>query len=349
MSKSVKKTIVITAAVLIGLMLFASVYLILKNRSIAKDYYHELAAERWDGTDVSCSEVSVYYEENVGIATPDVAYAVTSINQRLKSDNYLTVGDNGLNWYYAYAGIADITVEKGSRSIQAEAFGIGGEFFKIHEMPLLSGTYFDTDIAEKSMVILDEYAAWELFGAVDVAGMQVLIGNDFYTVAGVVGTADTKASMAAYGDRCKIYLPYEALRKNVPELTATCFQVVLPNPVESYARSVISGAFGIRDLSARELAEQKSPLNFENRIMVENTGRFGFLRLREKLKYGKYSSMRTDGIKLPFWENMARYEEERQLKRYRLAIALLVQPVLSVFTCVILIIKAILLRIRNHP
>ena len=340
MKASGKKLIVILASVVLVVMLAASLALIFFNRNRAEDFYHETAAERWQDRDTSCAEVSVYFEENSGIATPDIAYAVNNITGRLKADNYLKAGQDGLNWFYAYSGSAAILLEHGPRQVFAEAYGVEGEFFKIHEMPLISGSYFESG-EQRHVVVLDEFAAWELFGAVDVAGMEVLVENDFYTVTGVVKADDSKDAMAAYGDRPKAYIPFNALLTVSPGLKAVNVQAVIPNPVDGYAKSVVSDAFGIRNPSIEELGEQKSPLNFENRIMVENTGRFGFLRLREKLKYDRYSVMQTDGIRLPYWENIARFEEERQLKRYRLAIVLMVPPLLALLIAVILIFRAI--------
>ncbi len=88
-------------------------------------------------------------------------------------------------------------------------YGVGAGYFEVYHHALLFGRYFDrteTEYGEKS-VILNESAAFTLFGVRDAVGRTVTMGDREFTVAGVIrkqaGFLEAQAGVA--------YLPLNAL------------------------------------------------------------------------------------------------------------------------------------------
>ena len=70
----------------------------------------------------------------------------------------------------------------------------------------------------------------------------------------------------------------------------TIYEIVMPNPVEGYAANKVRLALG-----------EDTPA-----IVVDNTNRFGYASLWRDLRDYPLLGMRTQQIRLPYWENAAR-------------------------------------------
>jgi hypothetical protein len=132
------------------------------------------------------------------------------------------------------------------------------------------------------------------------------------------------------------------------ELPIIMYQALLPDPVPNYAKNIVSSAFsgsiapvpdsgsdtddnggnGGTDLNGD--AANGSVLNFSDSFLVENTGRYKAFRLFQNIKAMRYRTMHTDNIELPYWENYARYSEEKIAAMYVIFIILLIYPVIFV-------------------
>ena len=69
----------------------------------------------------------------------------------------------------------------------------------------------------------------------------------------------------------------------------TTYEIVMPDPVEGYAASVL----------AKSLGEDSGA------IVVDNTNRFGFRNLLKDLRDFALLGMRTESVRYPYWENAA--------------------------------------------
>ena len=69
----------------------------------------------------------------------------------------------------------------------------------------------------------------------------------------------------------------------------TTYEIVMPDPVEGYAASVL----------AKSLGEDSGA------IVVDNTNRFGFRNLLNDLRDFALLGMRTESVRYPYWENAA--------------------------------------------
>ena len=142
------------------------------------------------------------------------------------------------------------------------------------------------------LVVLDEVAAWRLFGGTDLAGMGLTINGEPFLVAGVVSREDDFATERAYSGEGGIFMSYSAMTRLTEEEAAIdCYEIVMPNPIRNFAKGILEDSFAGCEV-------------------VENTGRFSLERLGTLLRSFAGRSMRTNGVIYPYWENAARLVED---------------------------------------
>lgn len=179
--------------------------------------------------------------------------------------------------------------------MQADALGIGGDFFLFHQLRLLSGSYFSGNDLMQDYVILDRETAWQLFGSVDVAGMLVTISGRPHMVIGVVERPGGKLYEAAGLDGPRVFVSYETLSAYGSSGGINHFEIVMPNPVRQYALNYVREQLGKQE---REVE------------VLENSTRYSIgKRLRLLLDFGT-RSMNGKAIIYPYWENVARGYED---------------------------------------
>lgn len=183
--------------------------------------------------------------------------------------------------------------------------GVGGEFFEFHPLELLSGNYIYADEIREDRVVLDEDAAWILFSSVDVVGMNIWVNNTQLEIAGVVRRESEKEIKTAYPVQPIMYMHYSMLETANIKSPLVCYEAVMPNPVDNYAKNTILTAYGIDTMvsSDEQLQENIKKLDVE---VLDNTSRYSVPSLFCDLKeYGK-SAVVSKAIGYPYWENAAR-------------------------------------------
>lgn len=71
-------------------------------------------------------------------------------------------------WVDAYSADGKITLVNGKNTLDANAIGIGGDFFMFHPLKPITGSYFSGNDLMQDYCIIDQDAAWQLFGSNDV-------------------------------------------------------------------------------------------------------------------------------------------------------------------------------------
>jgi hypothetical protein len=77
-----------------------------------------------------------------------------------------------------------------------------------------------------------------------------------------------------------------------------CYELLSPNPIPNFAYDVLHNI---------------NAFSQDNVKYIQNSTRFSYSRYLDLLKERKSREMRTDDIKLPYWENVARYKEGRMM------------------------------------
>lgn len=191
----------------------------------------------------------------------------------------------------AYSGYGNVTMKTRDASATVNAIGIGGDFFYFHPIELIDGSYLNDDYLMKDYVVLDRETAWKLFGAVNVTGMQVMIGDTPFIVAGVYDKTDAWLSKEAGLSESTVFLFYDSLSKYGSVSGIQWLDFIIPNPVKGYGKKVF---------------KENSTINLDNAVVIEQSRRFDILPLYKMMPDYLERVMSKSGIIYPYWENMAR-------------------------------------------
>jgi hypothetical protein len=279
-------------------------------------------AERWGGGD-DTAHVSCFIARDAQVSQDTLENFRHSIDDALLA-NSITVESTNPSarlWTDAYSAAGKLTVQSDRGSIDAKAIGIGGDFFLFHPEQLLYGAYFSGNDVLQDYCILDEDGAWQLFGSSDVAGQLVSINGVPHVVSGVIRRPEGKLYKEAGLDTTIVYVSYETLHNLGTDYGINHYEIVMPNPVTSFAANFLKDNIGVSE---------------ENCNIVENSTRYDFVkRLQLVTKFGS-RSMNGKGIIYPYWENVARgYEDITSLLTF-LSMLFLVYSLVLVLIAVIL-------------
>jgi len=280
---------------------------------------------QWTGSqdELRYAQLSLFFADH---AAPDFARIYDlrdALDAALKESSMEPVSEAARLWLDAFSVERDISTDiGGDGSVAATALGIGGDYFYFHPFELMHGQLITGDDLLKDMVVIDEALAWQLFGAFNVVDFPINVGGQPCYVAGVVRVTDRWPESALYGAKGRLFAPFELLENLEPGLTATCYEMILPDPVGGFA-------YG--------LAEKAAPAREGDCLLVENSARYGTFKLLQKLRDFSRLGTQTTAIALPYWENAARMAENWALLIMALIVLLLVTPLVCV---ILLIVKA---------
>lgn len=283
-------------------------------------------ARRWS-SEGGTAQVSCFFSPNAGVTQDSIESFEHSLDNALKEASIEQESPNpgARLWADAYSADGTITLSTDKGTVQADALGIGGDFFLFHQLRLLSGSYFSGNDLMHDYVILDREMAWQLFGSTDVAGMLVTISGRPHMVIGVVERPSGKLYEAAGLDGPRVFVSYETLSAYGNSGGINHFEIVMPNPVKQYALNYVREQLGSQE---REVE------------VLENSTRYSIgKRLRLLLDFGT-RSMNGKAIIYPYWENVARGYEDI------LALLTLFQMVFAIYPSGVLLVW-IVIRWKN--
>ncbi len=253
-------------------------------------------ANRWDA-DGGMAQVSCFFSHDAAISEDMLETFRHSIDSALQEASVTQDSPNASArlWTDAYSADGMITVESDKSKLDAHAIGIGGDFFQFHPLRLLDGSYFSGNDLNSDYCILDEDGAWQLFGSNDVAGMTVMIAGMPHLIAGVVHRDDGYLARAAGLESTIVYVSYSTLERYGTNYGINHYEVVMPNPVRSFAYQYVAEHIGVDE---------------QNLEVVENSKRFKLLERIKAIPAFATRSMNGKAIIYPYWENIARGYED---------------------------------------
>ncbi len=251
------------------------------------------AAERWS-SEGDASQISCFFSADAGITEDRIIGFEHGIDRALEDAGVsMPEEDSGARlWADTYSADGTISISSDRTNLKnVNAIGFGGDFFLLHPLTLVSGSYFSGSDTENNYCVIDRDAAWQLFGSNNVAGMTVFIGGYPYIVTGVVERPDGRLAEAAGLNGTVAYVSYKTLKSLGKCNAINHYEIVMPNPVSSFAYDYIKKNLG-SDEKQTEVIENTSRFSFVNRI--KSIGTFGT------------RSMNSRAIVYPYWENIAR-------------------------------------------
>ena len=316
---SVKK-IVLSLLVILSLLLFG-ILTIWSSRKV-KSLDSQQAAARWDAEGES-AQVSCFFSEEVTVDEMQLTgfrlELEKSLKEVLSAEEYANENDRRLI-IDAYSSMGKITLVSEKGALEADAVGIGGDFFFFHPLKLVSGGYFSGEDLMKDSVIIDEEAAWQLFGSSDIAGQSVLINNVPHFVEGVIKREDGKLAERAGLGKTIVYVSNETLNEYGTGRGISTYEVVAPNPVKGYVYNKVKEKIGVKE---------------EDMVVVENSSRYSVEALVPVILDFGMRSMQHTAVRFPYWENMARGIEDISALVLLLQFILLLLPIVIVVSFLI--------------
>ncbi|MDD2534081.1 MAG: ABC transporter permease [Eubacteriales bacterium] len=224
------------------------------------------------------------------------ARAVESMRQSLKK----AIAEQQVQIVDAFAGFSEQVLTRVSMDNQSNGTitvnltGIGGRFADFRQLQILSGSFINEQDWNERSIVLDETAAWQLFGAIDIAGMTLSIQNHNYTVNGVVRIPQNDQNLLAIAEKPQAFVSYAALHALDPQSSITAYEVRLPEPVPGMGQSYFNDALNA------------GGLNPNDAIIVLHEQRLTFTHLlADWAKIGR-RAIQDSTIVLPWWENANR-------------------------------------------
>lgn len=315
------KQIVLTGIVLFsllcwsGLTVFASV-----SKSGLND---QNAAARWSDEE-DAAQISCFFTEGTEVDKNSIMTFEHQLDSALQEASIVAPNESARLWSDAYSAQGKVTLNSGKISLEADAVGIGGDFFQFHPVRLLKGAYFSGNDLMHDQVILDEDAAWQLFGSNDVTGMEIRIGGIPHYISGVIQREEGRFHEAAGLDKTVVYLSYESLEAYGTTQGIDTYEIVMPNPVRGFAYSKVKEKFGIDE---------------NGMWVVDNTARFGLKQLFTVISEFGLRSMNNHAINYPYWENVARGWEDVLAVVLVLQTICILTPALIILTAIVVLWK----------
>ncbi len=276
-------------------------------------------AGRW-ADEKETAQISCFFSRGSGIDENRIKGWEYGISQKLKEASIEPKTETGRLWADAYSASGKITLKNGKSSVDASAVGIGGDFFLFHPLKLLEGSYFSGNDVLQDYVIIDEYAAWQLFGSNDIIGMQVTIQDVPHVIAGVIEREQGKLEKAAGGSEMLVYVSYQTLQKYGTDYGINHYEIVMPNPVKDFAKQMVT---------------EQIAMDEKNVEIIENSTRFDFLQIMKVAGQFGSRSMSRKGIIYPYWENVARGTEDKIALLTIIALGILVYPLITAIIFVV--------------
>lgn len=279
-----------------GISLLLFLILLPVSNHLAKSQDSQTMAERWS-KEKDVAQVSCFFSVNAGITEDRIIEFEHSIDSALTDAAVLQDSENpgARLWADAYSADGRVVLSSEKSSLEADAIGIGGDFFLFHPLKLLSGSYFSGNDLMQDLCIIDQDAAWQLFGSNNVAGMTVNIGGIPHIVAGVVERPAGRLEEAAGLDSTLVYVSYQTLSELGSCNGINHYEIVMPDPVTGFAVNYVREKLGNSEKETE---------------VLENTSRYSFLSRLKLIPAFGTRSMNGRAIIYPYWENIARGYED---------------------------------------
>ena len=281
--------------------------------SVGHQFPSIYAAETWRGdSTLRYMQVASFLPADEGKTEEDIFSFRQTLDQKMVDNSLQSEGEGNL-YADAYSAFDKLTVSSERNSTELDAIGVGGEFFLFHPLELKSGSYLSEDDFMRDGVVLDETAAWKLFGGYDLTGLPVSIGSQSYVVLGVVSREDDRFTEKSVEDTGTIYLPFSQLQKQNEEARITCYEVAMPNPVKQFALNLMKESFAS-----------------ENAETLEITDRFSVVRMWNIYRQFGQRSVQEIPLSYPYWENAQRMAEDYAALYLLAAVLLILFPLAMV-------------------
>lgn len=332
--KLTKKQLVLLVIIAVGLLVFGILTAV--SGAVAGTQKTQYCAKYWD-SDGRYSMVSVFLPEDSGLKQEKVKQLQYTLDQALIKEAMEAPADNARLYVAAYSVKSQVSLSsQRAKSQQCTAYGVGGDFFRFHNYELISGSYLMEDSIANDQVVIDEEAAWKIFGAIEVDGMTLTYNGKEYIVQGVVKPQDGYKTKTGGAESGTVFFPLEAIGQD-----ADCYEIIFPNPVSGFALKQVKEAFTSCGYSEDDIR------------IIDNSERYSFVNSAKRVLKWTDRGMAFKALKYPYWENSAIAVENIVDLLTFFRIIFIIPPIAIVIISVICFhpihrLKLLILRIVEH-
>lgn len=252
-------------------------------------------AARWS-PEGGYGQISCFFSENAGVSVDQLRGFSYQLDNALMEASIQNDSENSDARLFvtAYSGHGRISVSSDRTTLSINAYGVGGDFFQFHPQELLYGGYFAESDLNQDYIVIDEDAAWQLFGSSDIAGKIVFVNGKPHMISGVIRRPQGRMEKAAGLDTSFAFVSYQTLSDSGSS-GIDHFEIVMPDPIKNFAMDQVKQLIGVDE---REVE------------IVQNTRRYSLLNSLKILMAFGTRSMNSKAIVYPYWENLARGYED---------------------------------------
>ncbi len=230
-----RKKILIAASVLAAVFGAVALVLYLVIQSIPRELVEYGASDEWGAE--SHAHLGAYMTSADGFD----AYALMKLKSEL-TNAYTTDSIETDKIIYSVSAETNLSLSavNTDRNANCAATVYLEDFFKFHRIPLKEGAYPTDSVTAANIILIDEVAAWKLFGTGSgVVGMELLIGDQYYTVSGITKALDGVYG-DVYGETPRVYLRADSGYMWTRKTSFTTLDAMLPDPITNYAVNILS-------------------------------------------------------------------------------------------------------------
>ncbi len=321
--------------------------------SMAKSQKYNYTALEWGGKNGDYAQMSCFFSESAGFSVD----SLNSVRSMMLSElqTVAVVPEEGKTLvpdaYSTSLGGFQVSSDI-NRNTSAEITVVGGDFFYFRDFELLDGSFFTMDDIMQDGAVIDRTLAWSLYGSENIAGMDMYINGVKFYIAGVIDLPDTKPEKQCAGKEMRAYISYDMADEVSGEMETsmfssgnmtpdeasaafteiTCYECILPNPVDSFAKNTMEKIFGQQ---------------YDGKVdIVSNSNRFESKKRAKAYKKLSSSVVQDNGVIYPYWENASRIVEYKLTRLYHGRKLILLIPFL---TLAWILFRLIILWRRKKP
>lgn len=304
---------IIVFIVILSVLIASFMILLNQSNKIVNNRFDQFGAERWMNNDslFNYAQISVFLTSETGFSENNIYSLSRSYDEKMMSES-ISTSEGGRLWLHAYSAKGSVSVDASS-NIATDVTAVAGDFFFIHNVPLITGSYFKDDPLNNDHILINETLAWQLFGSFDIVGRDIYIYDQPYSISGV-----TKNDGDVIDDSLPhLYMQYDVYKELDNLAYISCYEAILPNPISDFALNVVTSLFSFNELEYE---------------IIQNTSRFNLINTFKNLLNLTERNIKTNRVIYPQWENQARITE------HKLAYLLLAQIILIfLFICTLTI------------
>lgn len=318
------QTLCIIAANAVSIIL--SVSLFISAALLSESQKTQFSAENWTAKNskFAYSQQSAFIGNDAEFTTDSLDMVRGIISNEITNASIKNEENNRL-WYDSYYSRIGKFQAHGTvlGNTECEINAVNGDFFMLHNFRLINGAFFSDNDLMQDYAVIDDNTAWKLFGSSDVVGMSFTVNNNDFYVSGVIERPKSKGEIEYYGKSPEIYISYDSASAIIGEeySAISCYEAVLPEPVENFASKTFKTAFEAYSDSS---------------VLITNTDRFSFGKRMKALKNISSCVAPKKPVIYPWWENAARKTEFRLSFIYLFALLALIIPLITV---IVLLVK----------